>query len=65
MRNSKKLLKNFVEKVKEILAKEGETYDVEIWFQDEARVGQKGTTTRLWAIKGTRQRAIRQEQYVY
>ena len=25
---------------------------IEIWFQDEARVGQKGTLTRLWARKG-------------
>lgn len=39
--------------------------DVEIWFQDEARVGQRGTVTRLWAIKGTRPRAIRQQQFEY
>ena len=39
--------------------------DVEIWFQDEARVGQRGTVTRLWAIKGTRPRAIRQQQFAY
>ncbi len=51
--------------MKEILPKRVRINDVEIWFQDEARVGQKGTTTRLWAIKGTRPRAIRQEQYEY
>ncbi len=31
-----------------------------VWFQDEARVGQQGTTTRLWARKGTRPRALKQ-----
>lgn len=39
--------------------------DVDIWFQDEARVGQRGTVTRLWAIKGTRPRVIRQQQFEY
>ncbi|MGK5593727.1 MAG: IS630 family transposase [Parachlamydiaceae bacterium] len=39
--------------------------NVEIWFQDEARVGQRGTVTRVWAIKGTRPRAIRQQQFEY
>jgi hypothetical protein len=23
--------------------------DVDIWFQDEARIGQQNTTTKLWA----------------
>jgi len=30
---------------------------IEIWFQDEARIGQQGTLTRLWARRGTRPRA--------
>lgn len=38
---------------------------LEIWFQDEARIGQKGTITRMWAPKGTRPRAIRQQQFEY
>ena len=38
---------------------------VDIWFQDEARVGQQGTLTRLWARKGTRPRAVRQQQFEY
>jgi transposase len=33
------------------------------FFQDEARFGQHGTITRVWARKGTRPRAIRQTQY--
>jgi len=36
---------------------------IEIWFQDEARVGQKGTLTRIWARKGTRPRAVRDTRY--
>jgi len=39
--------------------------DVEIWFQDEARFGQQGSITRMWAVKGTRPRAIRQQQFSY
>ena len=30
---------------------------IEIWFQDEARVGQKNKITRRWAKRGTRPRA--------
>ena len=37
---------------------------VDIWFQDEARVGQQGTITRIWAKKGTRPRVVRQKQFV-
>lgn len=38
---------------------------VDIWFQDEARVGQRGTVTRTWAKKGTRPRLSRQQQFEY
>ncbi len=30
---------------------------IEIWFQDEARMGQNTKTTRRWARRGTRPRA--------
>ena len=36
---------------------------VEVWFQDEARVGQRGTVTRIWAPKGSRPRVVRQQQF--
>ena len=36
---------------------------LEIRFQDEARVGQKGTLTRVWAKRGTRPRAPRDTRY--
>jgi hypothetical protein len=36
---------------------------LEIWFQDEARVGQKGTLTRIWGRVGSRPRAPRDTRY--
>ncbi|MFY7842541.1 MAG: IS630 family transposase [Rhabdochlamydiaceae bacterium] len=53
------------EKVENTLPKTGPINGVEIWFQDEARFGQQGSLTRLWAIKGTRPRAVRQQQFKY
>ncbi len=38
---------------------------MDVWFQDEARVGQRGTVTRTWAKKGTRPRLTRQQQFEY
>jgi transposase len=38
---------------------------VDIWFQDETRVGQQGSLTRIWAPKGTRPRVVRQQQFLY
>ena len=36
---------------------------IEIWFGDEARVGQQGTLTRVWAQRGSRPRAPRDRGY--
>ena len=36
---------------------------VEIWFQDEARIGQQGTLTAVWAETGTRPTALKQTEY--
>ncbi len=38
---------------------------VEVWFMDEARVGQQGTLTRVWAKRGTRPRALRDRRYTW
>lgn len=35
---------------------------IEIWFQDEARVGQKNKLTRRWARRGTRPRAAKDQR---
>ena len=38
---------------------------LKVFFQDEARFGQQGTITRVWAPRGSRPRAVRQTQYDY
>lgn len=38
---------------------------VEVFFEDEARFGQQGRITRVWAPRGSRPRAVRQTQYTY
>ena len=37
---------------------------IEIRFADEARVGQQGTLTRIWARRGSRPRAPRDRSYI-
>jgi hypothetical protein len=36
---------------------------LEVWFQDEARVGQQGTLTRIWARRGSRPPAPRDQRH--
>jgi transposase len=36
---------------------------IEWWFQDEARVGQQGTLTNVWAETGSRPARVRQTEY--
>ena len=43
------ILKNFAALVKEATAKLAKDTPIEIWFQDEMRIGQKNGVTRLWA----------------
>ena len=44
---------------------EGEAIQVELWVQDEARIGQKGTLTSVWHQRGTRPRIPRDHRYGY
>jgi transposase len=37
--------------------------EVRLYFEDEARFGQQGTITRVWAPKGSRPRRVRQAGY--
>lgn len=37
--------------------------EIQIWVQDEARFGQKGSLTRVWGRRGSRPRAPKQTQY--
>jgi hypothetical protein len=49
--------------IEEIQGKHPEATALEVWFQDEARVGQKGTLTRRWAPRGSRPRAVRDHRF--
>ena len=38
---------------------------IELWFQDEARFGQQGCNSRVWAPRGSRPEAVRQTDYAW
>jgi hypothetical protein len=55
--------KNFAATVAAALPGHAQSKPIEIWFQDEARIGQQGTLTRVWARRGSRPRAPRDRRY--
>jgi hypothetical protein len=57
--------RNFPKRVAEAIAGEGIAagLPVEIWFQDEMRVGQKNGLVYQWAKKGTRPRQPKDQRY--
>src|SRR3977135_32702 len=54
--------KNFALRVAEIRTTLPPGTPVEVWFQDEMRVGQKNKLTYRWARKGSRPRAIHDQR---
>src|SRR6266705_3224412 len=46
--------KNFAASLAQIAEQEAAGQPIEIWFQDEARIGQKNKITRRWARRGSR-----------
>ena len=54
--------KNFADRVAEVRAKLAPGTPVEVWFQDEMRVGQKNKLTYRWARTGSRPRAIHDQR---
>jgi transposase len=48
----------------ESLKEELKNDKIEVWWQDESRVGQQGSLSRVWAAKGTRPRVVRQRQFL-
>ncbi len=55
--------KNFASLVRTKLADAAANTPVEIWFQDEARVGQKGTHAYIWAPIGSRPLMVRDNRH--
>lgn len=58
--NFKETFPEEVEIFKELLNSD----KIEVWWQDESRVGQQGSLSRVWAAKGTRPRVVRQKQFL-
>ena len=57
-------IKNFTDLLTELLPKNIDKSKVDIWSQDETRVGQQGSLTRIWTKRGTRPRKVRQQQFI-
>ena len=55
--------KNFPSLVAAAIPAHAQGKPIELWWQDEARVGQQGTLTRVWAERGSRPRAPRDQRY--
>lgn len=58
-----KRIKNFSELVRAAVPEHARGKPLEIWWQDEARVGQQGTLTHVWAEQGSRPRAPRDQRH--
>ena len=57
--------KNFADLVKAAIPEHAREKPIELWWQDEARVGQQGTLTRIWAKRGTRPRIKRDRRFTW
>ncbi len=53
------LKKSFPEHLAKIVAAQPPDTPIEVWFQDEMRVGQKNSLVRQWAPKGSRPRQVK------
>jgi hypothetical protein len=63
MRRPRRLLKNFADRLKDALLGTTAAMPIEIWFQDEARVGQKGSLSYVWAAVGSRPLMVRDNRH--
>ena len=64
-RRRRRRSKSFAELVRQALPGRAAGKPIEVWFQDEARVGQQGTLARIWARRGSRPRAPRDRRYAW
>src|SRR5271167_3274349 len=62
-REQSRILKKFPARLDEIAREKSvDVRAIEIWFQDEARIGQKNKITRRWAKRGSRPSAPRDQR---
>ena len=47
----------------DVAAEHPEATRVELWFEDEARIGQTGRVTHVWYQKGMRPRGVREHRF--
>jgi transposase len=57
-------IKNFPDLLSQLLPKHVQASDLEIWSQDEIRIGQQGSSCRIWAKRGSRPRKVKQRQFL-
>jgi len=62
-RAKRRIKKNFPDLVAAVIPAHARGKPIEVWWQDEARIGQQGTLTRVWAERGSRPRAPRDQRY--
>jgi hypothetical protein len=55
--------KNFADLVAAVIPDAARGKPIELWWQDEARIGQQGSLTRIWAQRGSRPTAPRDQRY--
>ena len=55
--------KNFADLVAAVIPDAAQGKPIELWWQDEARIGQQGSLTRIWARRGSRPTAPRDQRY--
>ena len=55
--------KNFAALIAAAIPDHARGKPIELWWEDEARVGQKGSLTYLWALKGSRPAVLRDLRY--
>src|SRR5215469_9622931 len=54
---------NYPELVAAVILEAARDKPIELWWQDEARIGQQGSLTYVWAERGSRPRAPRDQRY--
>ena len=63
MKRRRRRLKNFAGRLKDALSATTAGTPVELWFQDEARVGQKGSLSYVWSPVGSRPPMVRDNRH--
>jgi hypothetical protein len=49
--------------MQDVAVRHSEAETIELWFEDEARIGQKGRVTQVWYQRGIRPRGVRDHRF--